>query len=177
MKKMYDSEIANIVALKHAGLETSAQEAWMVFLKKGNSTAYFAYDPQAGMVAAQGQGEFSAWRDVHVKVLAKAGAPGKFTVVLFATTKEDVVVEGYRIGENKALEPVYALLVFGQEKRVVTATVIERSDGKPVHQLCTTYTHESARQLDDLLATVGFLAATTLSDVRALLKDGGADRV
>lgn len=172
---MHETEIANIVALKNAGLETSAQEAWMVFLKKGNSIAHFAYDPQVGLVAAQGQGEFSAWRDVHAKVLAKAGAPGKFTVVLFATTKEGVAVEGYRIGENKALEPVYALLVFGRGKRVVTATVIERSDGKPVHQLCTTYTHESARQLNELLATVGFLAATTLSDVRAFLKEGGAN--
>ncbi len=132
--------------------------------------AHFAYDPQEGLVIANGEGEFADWRLINVKLLAKAGAPGKFTAALFATSKGNVVVEGYYIGENKAVEPAYLLVVIGRKKAAISATVIERSDGKAVHQIFTTYTHKSAWELENLLSTVGFFAATTLSDIHLLMK-------
>lgn len=172
MQKLTNAEVAAVVALKNAGLETTAEVPWMVYLKKGKSVAHFAYDPQAGMVIAHGDGEFASWRLINVKFLAKAGAPGKFTAALFATSAEQDSVEGYFIGENKAVEPAYLLAVIGRKKAAISATVIERSDGKAVHQICTTYTHKSAWELENLLSTVGFFAATTLADVRLLMKGG-----
>ena len=170
MQKLTNAEVAAVVALKNAGLETTAEVPWMVYLKKGKSVAHFAYDPQAGIVIAHGDGEFASWRLINVKFLAKAGAPGKFTAALFATSAEQDSVEGYFIGENKAVEPAYLLAVIGRKKAAISATVIERSDGKAVHQICTTYTHKSAWELENLLSTVGFFAATTLSDIHLLMK-------
>ena len=147
MQKLTNAEVAAVVALKNAGLETTAEVPWMVYLKKGKSVAHFAYDPQAGIVIAHGDGEFASWRLINVKFLAKAGAPGKFTAALFATSAE----------------------------AAISATVIERSDGKAVHQICTTYTHKSAWELENLLSTVGFFAATTFSDIHLLMKGGVAN--
>lgn len=175
MQKLTNAEVAAVVALKNAGLETTAEVPWMVYLKKGNSVAHFAYDPQAGIVIAHGDGEFASWRLINVKFLAKAGAPGKFTAALFATSAEQDSVEGYFIGENKAVEPAYLLAVIGRKKAAISATVIERSDGKAVHQICTTYTHKSAWELENLLSTVGFFAATTFSDIHLLMKGGVAN--
>ena len=175
MQKLTNAEVAAVVALKNAGLETTAEVPWMVYLKKGKSVAHFAYDPQAGIVIAHGDGEFASWRLINVKFLAKAGAPGKFTAALFATSAEQDSVEGYFIGENKAVEPAYLLAVKNRKKAAISATVIERSDGKAVHQICTTYTHKSAWELENLLSTVGFFAATTFSDIHLLMKGGVAN--
>lgn len=175
MQKLTNAEVAAVVALKNAGLETTAEVPWMVYLKKGKSVAHFAYDPQAGIVIAHGDGEFASWRLINVKFLAKAGAPGKFTAALFATSAEQDSVEGYFIGENKAVKPAYLLAVIGRKKAAISATVIERSDGKAVHQICTTYTYKSAWELENLLSTVGFFAATTFSDIHLLMKGGVAN--
>lgn len=175
MQKLTNAEVAAVVALKNAGLETSSKEPWLLFLKKGESIAHFAYDPYDGLVVANGKGDFAEWQNVHVKVLAQSGMPEKFSFVLFVSSGEGHTIEGFRVGERKAVEPVYVLLVIGKGKKAVTATVIERTDGKPIHQLCAAYTPNSAWELQNLLSTVGFLAATTLSDIRLLMREGEAN--